>query len=56
MPNRDREKKLYRMTPLVGLMYKSFGRYRRENLDYFEQSERAIIQWINNDENGEPDT
>ena len=31
MPNREREKKLYRMIPLVGLMYKTFGRYRKEN-------------------------
>ena len=53
MPNRAREKKLYRMIPLVGLMYRSFGKYRKENLDYFEQSERAVIRWIRNDENGE---
>ena len=46
MPNREREKKLYRMIPLIGLMYRSFGRYRKENLDYFAQSEREIIRWI----------
>ena len=46
MPNREREKKLYRMIPLIGLMYKSFGRYRNENMDYFAQSERAIVAWI----------
>ena len=46
MPNRDREKKLYHMIPLIGLMYKTFGHYRKENLTYFEESEREIIQWI----------
>lgn len=46
MPNKEREKKLYRMIPLIGLMYKTFGKYRRENLSYFEQSEKEIIKWI----------
>lgn len=46
MPNREREKTLYRMIPLIGLMYKSFGRYRKENLEYFEQSESAVVAWI----------
>ncbi len=46
MPNRDREKKLYRMIPLIGLVYKTFGKYRKENLSYFEQSEKEIIEWI----------
>ena len=45
MPNREREKKLYRMIPLIGLMYKTFGKYKKENLSYFEQSEREIIAW-----------
>ena len=48
MPNREREKRLYRMIPLIGLMYKTFGKYRRENMLYFEQSEKEIIEWINN--------
>lgn len=47
MPNREREKKLYRMIPLIGLMYKTFGKYRKENIRYFEESEREIIAWIN---------
>ena len=34
------------MIPLIGLMYRSFGRYRKENLDYFAQSEREIIRWV----------
>ena len=46
MPNRDREKKLYRMIPLIGLMYRTFGKYRKENLRYFEESEKEIIDWI----------
>lgn len=46
MPNREREKKLYRMIPLIGLMYKTFGKYRKENLSYFERSENEIIDWI----------
>ncbi|MCR4814672.1 MAG: alpha/beta hydrolase [Lachnospiraceae bacterium] len=46
MPNREREKKLYRMIPMIGLMYKTFGKYRKENLSYFESSEKEIIDWI----------
>lgn len=46
MPNREREKKLYRMIPLIGFMYKSFGKHRKENMKYFEQSEKEIIEWI----------
>lgn len=46
MPNRAREKWLYRMVPLIGLMYKSFGKYRHENFSYFAQSEREIIAWV----------
>lgn len=46
MPNRQREKKLYRMIPLIGLMYRSFGKYRKENMKYFEHSEKEMIAWI----------
>jgi esterase/lipase len=46
MPNRQREKKLYRMIPFIGLMYKTFGKYRKENMEYFEQTEQEIINWI----------
>lgn len=46
MPNREREKKLYRMIPLIGLIYKNFGKYRKENIKYFEQSEKEIIHWL----------
>ena len=46
MPNREREKRLYCMIPLVGLMYRTFGKYRKDNMDYFGQSEKAILDWI----------
>jgi dienelactone hydrolase len=46
MPNRDREKKLYRMIPIIGFMYRTFGKYRKENLGYIEESEKEIIDWI----------
>ena len=46
MPNREREKRLYRMIPLIGLMYKTFGRYRKENLSYFEKTEKEIIDFL----------
>jgi len=46
LPNREREKKLYRMMPLIGIMYKTFGKYRKENLEYFTQAEKEIIDWI----------
>ena len=50
MPNREREKKLYRMIPLIGLMYKTFGKYKKENLEYFAQSEKEIIDWVKYDD------
>ena len=46
MPNRKREKKLYRMIPLIGFVYKTFGKYRKENMAYLKQSEREIIKWV----------
>lgn len=46
MPNREREKRLYRMIPLIGLMYRTFGRYKHENLAYFAQAEKEIINWV----------
>lgn len=46
MPNREREKKLYRMIPLIGLMYMIFGKYQKDNLAYFEQTEKEVIDWI----------
>ena len=46
MPNKEREKKLYRMIPFIGLMYKTFGKYKKENMSYLESSEKEIIRWI----------
>lgn len=46
MPNKKREKWLYRMIPVIGLMYKSFGKHRRECLQALEESEKEIISWI----------
>ena len=47
MPNKAREKWLYRMIPLIGLMYRSFGTHRAECLAALEQSEQEIINWLN---------
>lgn len=47
MPNREREKKLYRMIPLIGLMYKTFGKYKDLNISYFDNTEKEIIKWLN---------
>jgi len=47
MPNREREKKLYRMIPLIGLMYRTFGKYKDLNISYFDNTEKEIIEWIN---------
>jgi len=47
MPNREREKKLYRMIPLIGLMYKTFGKYKELNISYFDNTEKMIIKWLN---------
>ncbi len=32
--------------PLIGLMYKTFGKYKKENMSYLESSEKEIIRWI----------
>ena len=47
MPNREREKKLYRMIPFIGLMYRTFGKYKDLNISYFDNTEKEIIEWIN---------
>ena len=46
MPNRQREKRLYRMLLLTGLMYKTFGKCRKEK--YFDNTESEVIDWIVN--------
>jgi pimeloyl-ACP methyl ester carboxylesterase len=47
MPNREREKRLYRMIPLIGLMYRTFGKYKDLNISYFDNTEKEIIKWLN---------
>lgn len=47
MPNRERERALYRMIPLVGIMYKSFGKHREECMAALAKSEQEIINWLN---------
>lgn len=46
MPNREREKRLYRMIPLIGLFYKSFGRHKQECMAALARSEKEIIAWL----------
>lgn len=46
MPDKKRNKWLYRMIPLIGLVYKSFGKYKTECLKALEESEKEIISWI----------
>lgn len=47
MPNRQRERMLYRLIPLVSLMYRSFGKYKKESLAALERSETEIVDWLN---------
>lgn len=46
MPNKEREKKLYRLIPLIGFMYKSFGKHKKECMEAFAKSEEEIINWL----------
>lgn len=46
MPNKERNKWLYRMIPIIGLMYKSFASHKSECMNALEQSEKEIINWI----------
>lgn len=46
MPSRERNRWLYRAIPIIGLLYRSFARHRKECMDALEQSEREIINWI----------
>ena len=46
MPNKERNKWLYRMIPIIGLMYKSFATHKKECMQALEQSEKEIINWI----------
>lgn len=46
MPNKEREKQLYRLMPLVGMAYKSFGKYKKDCMTAFAESETEIINWL----------
>lgn len=46
MPNKEREKKLYRLMPLIGIMYKSFGKHKKDCMDALVKSESEIINWL----------
>lgn len=50
MPNKEREKRLYRLIPLIGLVYKSFGKHKKECMDAFVKSENEIISWLKGEE------
>lgn len=42
MPNKEREKKLYRLIPLIGFMYKSFGKHKNSNHTLAEQKQELL--------------
>jgi pimeloyl-ACP methyl ester carboxylesterase len=46
MPNREREKWLYRMIPVIGLAYRQFLTHKKECMQALEQSEMEIIHWL----------
>lgn len=46
MPNKERNKWLYRMIPLIGLMYKSLNVHREDWLKALSESEAKIIEWM----------
>lgn len=46
LPGKERNQWLYRMLPIIGLMYKSLGQHKKECLQAFAESEREIIAWI----------
>lgn len=48
MPNKQREKWLYRMIPIIGIMYRSLRKHKRECLLALEESEKEIVDWIKN--------
>ena len=46
VPNKEREKMLYFLLPLIGIFYKSLGKYKKECMEAFAQSEKEIIDFI----------
>jgi alpha-beta hydrolase superfamily lysophospholipase len=45
-PNREREKWLYRMIPLIGLAYRQFRTHKKECMQALVESEMEIIRWM----------
>lgn len=46
MPGKERNKWLYRAIPIIGLLYRSLGKHRKECMDALRQSESEIINFI----------
>lgn len=46
MPNREREKRLYRLLPFIGVMYKAFWAHKADCMDALEKSEKEIMDWL----------
>lgn len=46
MPSKEKNKWLYRIIPLIGIMYKSINLHREDCMKALENSERRIIEWI----------
>ncbi len=46
MPSAEREKKLYKLIPLIGFVYKTLGKYKKENLEAFDKAEKEIIAFL----------
>lgn len=53
MPNKERNKWLYRMIPMIGMMYKSFANHKEECMQALEQSEKEIVNWILSEKNND---
>jgi dienelactone hydrolase len=45
-PNKERKKWLYRLIPLIGLVYRQFATHKEECMLALEQSEQEVIRWI----------
>jgi hypothetical protein len=45
-PNKEREKWLYRLIPLIGLVYRQFKTHKEECMQALELSEQEVIRWI----------
>ena len=46
MPSKERNKWLYRALPIIGLLYRSVAKHKKECMLALEQSEKEIINWI----------